>query len=178
MISILEHTSDVFGTDDVVCWMGEVVVVLGFVVIVVDGGDIVDVFVGELVFDVVESGDDVVVTFGEMVETRVVGVVDIPVVVVVVLGFVVVCDVVGEAVVVVFAVDGGDIVDVVLDGAFVVDDDVDLFVVVVGELVFDVVESGDDVVVTFGEMVETRVVGAVDISSRVWPHILMFVMEA
>jgi len=136
-------------------------VVLGFVLVCVAVGDVVVVVVddgvddagglvvvdGELVFDVaefVDSGDDVVV-----------------------LGFVVVCVVVGEAVVVVFVVDGGDIVDVVLGGAFVVDDGVDLFAVV-GELVFDVVESGDDVVVTFGEMVETRVVGVVEISSQ--PH--------
>jgi len=101
--------ADVVRTNDVVCWMGKVVVVLGFVV----------------------------------------------------------CVVVGE--VVVFVVDGGDTVDVVLDGAFVVNDGVDLFVVVVGELVFDVgefVDAGNDVVVTFGDVVEARVVVVVDKSSR------------
>jgi len=109
--SLLVTDADVVGTNDVVCWMGEVVVV--------------------------------------------------------VLGFVVCVVVVGE--VVVFVVDGGDTFDVVIDGAFFVNDGVDLFVVGVGELVFDVgefVDAGNDVVVTFGDVVEARVVGIVDKSSR------------
>jgi len=75
-------------------------------------------------------------------------------------------------------------VDVVSLGAVVVDDGgivVFVVVAVVGDFVFDVadiVDAVDDVVVIFGDMVEARVVGIVDKSPRVRPHIVMFVMAA
>jgi len=96
------------------------------------------------------------------------------------LGFAVVCFAVGDVVVdvvLVIIVDGGDIVVV---GAFVVDDVCGALVVVFGDQVFDVadiVDAVDDKVVISVDMVEIRVVGIVDKASRVWPHILMFVME-